>query len=147
MADNTTLNPGVGGDVIATDDIAGVKHELVKVEFGVDGVATMVADTDGARLPVKVAMAGTATRTLVADTAVAVTVLAANANRKGAYLLNTSSAILYVGLGAVDPTATDFTEQLLQWQSWRVPDVYTGIIKGLWASDPNDGVARVTELS
>lgn len=43
MADNTILNPGVGGDTIATDDIAGVKHELVKVEFGVDGSATQVS--------------------------------------------------------------------------------------------------------
>lgn len=43
MANNTTLNPGSLGDTIATEDIAGVKHELVKVEFGVDGVATKVS--------------------------------------------------------------------------------------------------------
>jgi hypothetical protein len=30
MADNTTLNTGSGGDVIATDDIAGVKYQRVK---------------------------------------------------------------------------------------------------------------------
>ena len=34
MADNTTLNPGVGGDVIATDDIAGVKYQRIKIGFG-----------------------------------------------------------------------------------------------------------------
>lgn len=50
MADNTQLNPGTGGDVIATDDIAGVKHQLVKVEFGEDGAATQVSATN--RLPV-----------------------------------------------------------------------------------------------
>ena len=147
MANNTTLNPGVGGDVIATDDIAGVKHELVKAEFGAAGSATMVADTDAARLPVQTARAATATRTTVADSAIAVSLLAANTTRKGAYLVNTSSAILYMGLGTVDPSAADFTEQLLQWQSWRVPDCFTGQIKGIWASDPNDGVARVTELT
>lgn len=43
MADNTTLNIGTGGDVIATDDIGGVKHQRVKVEFGVDGVASDVS--------------------------------------------------------------------------------------------------------
>lgn len=44
MADNTTLTPGAGGgDVIATDDIAGVKHQRVKVEFGADGSATDVS--------------------------------------------------------------------------------------------------------
>jgi len=38
MADNTTLNEGSDGDVIATDDINGVKHQRVKMTLGVDGV-------------------------------------------------------------------------------------------------------------
>jgi len=46
MADNTTLNSGSGGDVIATDDIAGVKHQRVKIQYGVDGSATDVSDTN-----------------------------------------------------------------------------------------------------
>jgi hypothetical protein len=66
MADNTVLNLGAGGDVIATDDIGGIKHELVKVEFGVDGVATQVSAGDP--LPVTVATlplpAGAATAAL-----------------------------------------------------------------------------------
>lgn len=53
MADNTTLNAGSGGDIIATDDLAGVKHQLVKVEFGGDGVATMVSTSNP--LPVQIA--------------------------------------------------------------------------------------------
>ncbi len=44
--DNTTINGGIGGDVIATDDIGGVKHQRVKVEFGADGVATDVSLTN-----------------------------------------------------------------------------------------------------
>ena len=52
MADNTTLNVGTLGDVIATDDVGpGVKHQLVKVEFGADGAATMVEAS--APLPVE----------------------------------------------------------------------------------------------
>lgn len=43
MADNTTLNPGAAGDTIATDDISGVKHQMVKVEFGVLDTATLVS--------------------------------------------------------------------------------------------------------
>lgn len=43
MADNTVLNPGSGGDVMATDDIGGVKHPRFKIEFGPDGVATEVS--------------------------------------------------------------------------------------------------------
>jgi hypothetical protein len=46
MADNTILNVGSGGDVIATDDIGGVKHQQVKVEFGADGMATPVSSAN-----------------------------------------------------------------------------------------------------
>lgn len=45
MADNTTLNTGSGGDVIATDDIGGVKHQLVKLEFGAADSATQVSNS------------------------------------------------------------------------------------------------------
>lgn len=38
MSDNTTLNPGTGGDVYASDDIAGVKYQRVKLVHGIDGV-------------------------------------------------------------------------------------------------------------
>lgn len=34
MADNTTLDPGAGGDTIATDDVAGVKYQRVKLVNG-----------------------------------------------------------------------------------------------------------------
>lgn len=37
MADNTTLNTGTGGDVIASDDISGVKFQRVKLIHGADG--------------------------------------------------------------------------------------------------------------
>lgn len=37
MADNTTLNTGTGGDVIASDDIGGVKFQRVKLIQGADG--------------------------------------------------------------------------------------------------------------
>jgi len=40
MADNTQLNPGSGGDVIATDDIGGVKFQRIKVCIGDDGLVT-----------------------------------------------------------------------------------------------------------
>jgi len=53
MADNTTLNTGTGGDVIATDDIGGIKHQRVKVQWGTDGTATDVQDTAAASLPVR----------------------------------------------------------------------------------------------
>lgn len=44
MANNTTLNPGSGGDTIATDDIAGVKYQRVKL---VDGTEDSAAGIPG----------------------------------------------------------------------------------------------------
>lgn len=38
MADNTILNTGSGGDTIRTDDNAGVKTPISKIELGADGV-------------------------------------------------------------------------------------------------------------
>jgi len=40
MADNTTLNAGSGGDTMASDDIAGVKYQRVKLGVGADGAAS-----------------------------------------------------------------------------------------------------------
>lgn len=49
MADNVTIPPTGTGDttpVIAADDIAGVKHQRMKAEFGEDGTATDVSRTN-----------------------------------------------------------------------------------------------------
>jgi hypothetical protein len=46
VADNTTLNTGSGGDVIATDDVGGVKHQLVKLEYGAADSATQVSSAN-----------------------------------------------------------------------------------------------------
>jgi hypothetical protein len=45
MADNTTLNPGVGGDVVAADDVGGVKYQVVKLDLGANGVSSPVSGT------------------------------------------------------------------------------------------------------
>ena len=46
MTDNTTINRGTDGDTIATDDISGIKHQLVKMEFGESDTATQVSSDD-----------------------------------------------------------------------------------------------------
>ena len=58
MADNTTLNPGAGGDLVAADDIGGVKFQRVKVTFGDDGFATDASTA--APLPVTLSATGPA---------------------------------------------------------------------------------------
>lgn len=62
MADNTTLNAGTGGDVIASDDISGVKYQRVKLSIGADGAAADAALT--APLPVRLSDGSSAISTL-----------------------------------------------------------------------------------
>lgn len=46
MADNTILNPGSGGDTMATKDIGGVKWQRTQVTFGGAGVSDDVSLTN-----------------------------------------------------------------------------------------------------
>lgn len=45
MADNISISEGAG-KTIATEDVSDVQHQKVKIEFGTDGVATMVSSSD-----------------------------------------------------------------------------------------------------
>lgn len=69
MADNTNLNAMTGGDVISTDDIAGVKVQRIKVQYGSDGSATDV-DT-GTPLPVTISGVATSAKQDIGNTSVA----------------------------------------------------------------------------
>ncbi len=51
MADNTVLNVGSGGDVIAADDVGGIKHQRVKISVGDEGSAADVSSAEP--LPVR----------------------------------------------------------------------------------------------
>jgi hypothetical protein len=51
-ADNIVLDAGSGGATLATEDVSTVHHQKVKVEFGGDGVATLVQAS--APLPVEI---------------------------------------------------------------------------------------------
>ena len=89
--------------------------------------------------------AGTSSVTSVADTTTSATLKASNSSRKQIIIQNTSSAILYVKYGAT-ATSSDFTV-LLNQNDILVEDHYTGIIDGIWATDPADGAAKVTEIT
>ncbi len=68
MADNVVLNSGSGGETLATDDIGGVQHQRIKIEYGVDGSATDISHTNP--LP---GILGLVTPTTSYSTSVAVT--------------------------------------------------------------------------
>jgi hypothetical protein len=72
-----------------------------------------------------------------------VTLLAANANRKGATIFNDSAATLYVKFGTT-ASATSFNATLGRREYLEVAN-YTGRIDGIWTAAA--GAARITELT
>lgn len=103
MSDNVTIpatgTTGTATPVIATDDIAGVQWQRIKVGFGADGSASDVSQT--APLPVSAKTDLTpAAPTFATVGAGSGQALAGNANRKGLVLVNTSSNLISIGFGA-----------------------------------------------
>lgn len=88
MADNVTLNSGSGGATLATDDIAGVQYQRVKVTWGGDGTAN---DTTAAN-PLPVAEQNTVN----VQEASALDVSAATVNVQEATALDVSGATVTV---------------------------------------------------
>lgn len=88
----------------------------------------------------------TATRSSVAGSASSVTIIAANATRRGLIVYNDSTAILYLALGTGPATSTDFSYKMFPEDCFEIPfPACTAILVGIWASAT--GAARVTELT
>lgn len=98
---------------------------------------------------ISIAPATTGTPTQVAASASAVTLLAANAGRKGATFVNDSTAILFLILSATTPTSSVYTVALSAKGTigsyYEAPYGYTGIVKGIWSAA--NGNAVVTEMT
>lgn len=157
MADNVAITAGSGTSV-AADDIASVFYQRVKLSLGADGTAVDAVAGAGAvgtgvqRMTLAsddplVSLVGAptvGTITSVASSATDVTILASNASRKGAYVYNDSTQVLYLALSNVTSSATVFTQKMAAGDAFSLlPGSYTGVIKGIWASA--NGSARVTE--
>lgn len=143
MADNVELNPGTGGATIASDDIAGIQFQRVKLTLGADG-SNDGDVASGNPLPTKESRPSSATLANVSGSASSVTLVASNANRRGAFIFNDSSSALYIKLGAT-ASATSFTVKVAAGGFYELAQpCYTGIIDGIW--DSATGAARVTEV-
>lgn len=81
--------------------------------------------------------------TSVNDTATSTTLISANADRLEVEVVNTSSAALFILKGSGTASSSNFTARLEQYDYYTTD--YTGQINGVWASDPNDGAAIITE--
>lgn len=83
--------------------------------------------------------------TSVASSATVVTILASNASRRGAFIFNNSTAILYIKFGTA-ASLISFTLPMAANSYYEVPSaIYTGVITGIWAAA--NGNAAVTEVS
>ena len=129
MADNTTMNPGTGGDVIASDDLAtlngggvsGVKVQRVKIGSGADGDFKDATTTTP--IPVSSLMPLTPSSPAVASVGTSsASALASNSARKGLVMINLSSSNISLGLGAAAVLNQGIT--LTPFGTW-VMDQYT----------------------
>ena len=83
--------------------------------------------------------------TRVSASATAVTLIAANTNRRRVIIYNESTVALRVKLGSA-ASATDYSYLLGAGDTYESPTdwVYTGIVTGIW--DSATGAAQVTEI-
>lgn len=150
MANNLTTTTTVAtiptATTIATDEVAGTHYEVLKLADGTEDSATRIAA--GVGTPVNAlrtveASAATPAQSSVAGSASSVSLLAANADRRGASITNDSTALLYLKLGTTAST-TSYTVKMAAGALYEVPFGYTGAIDGIWASAT--GNARITEV-
>lgn len=121
--------------------MAGVRKD------GILQVDDVNLDPDVEPIPVIIGPSSVATESQVADSASSVTILAANTGRRGASIINTSTATLFLRLSSSAATVTNYTVALVQGAYYEVPFGYTGEITGIWSSDPGNGNANVTEFT
>lgn len=89
----------------------------------------------------------TATHSAVNSTNSSVTILASNANRKGARIFNTDANALYLDLsGGTAVAASRAQVKLATDEGYDVPFGCTGLITGIWTAD-GSGVASVVEFA
>jgi hypothetical protein len=106
-----------------------------------------IGDVDVLTLPAVVAATySTSAVTSVASAATSTSILASNANRRMAIMVNDVDKNCYVKLGATAST-TSFSYKLTPGQTLELPmPVYTGAIDAIWEAGPT-GSMRVTEIT
>lgn len=106
-----------------------------------------IGDVDVLTLPdVAIKNYSTSSVTSVVSAAVSTSILASNANRRMAIMVNDTDKNAYVKLGATAST-TSFSYKLTPGQTLELPiPVYTGAIDAIWDTSPT-GSMRVTEIS
>jgi hypothetical protein len=112
--------------------------------------ASLGTKTGAASLAVTLASddlrSATAAFTSVNSANASTNILALNAARKGAVIVNTAANILYLDLTGGTAAVTRYAAALATGEEYQVPFGYSGLITGIWAAD-GAGAALVTEFS
>lgn len=136
-AAHTSGDVGVMALAIRNDN-AGTARSSANGDY--DGVSV---DSNGVQFVRQKPVTANATPASVTAATSSTSLLAANANRRGATIFNDSTAILYLAL-AGSASTTAFTTKVQPDGYYEVPFDYAGAIFGIWAAA--NGAARVTEL-
>lgn len=150
---NTSVNAAqIGGQAPTLDNTTVLATSMrVKTTVAGDTALAVGQATMANSLPVTVASnqtpltSGTGTKSNVGSSASSVTILASNANRKGAVIYNDSTQVLYLDLTGGTATNASYSVQVPSNGYFELPGIviYTGAITGIWAAV--NGNARVTE--
>lgn len=136
VADGADVNAGSTTDIAATvDSIGTMSAKLRLITKQLDNIYTLINSANAVAV---------STLANVNASVTSVTLLASNANRLGATIVNDSvSATLYVKEGAT-ASATSYTHALAPGGELSLDrdPIYTGIIDGIWTAAV--GAARVT---
>lgn len=110
-------------------------------------IGTLVPVTQSGTWTVQMPTSATSTITSVVAAASDTSLLASNTNRKGMYIFNDSTAILYLEFGSGVASTSNYTVQVPANGFFEMPTapVYTGAIRGIWSAA--NGNARITELT
>ena len=139
-ATETTLST-LNGKVTACDTGA------VTISAALPAGTNNIGDIDVLTLPdVALKNYSTSAVTSVVSAAVSTSILASNANRRMAIMVNDTDRNTYVKLGATAST-TSFSYKLSPGQILELPiPIYTGAIDAIWDATPT-GSMRVTEIT
>lgn len=143
MANNKTIN----GVTVATDEIAGIDYQLMKLAAGTeDSIVRIDGDVDGVFTHVRrVKGEATASLSQVSISVTSVTLKAANTARRRLLVVNNSTVRCYIAYAATASLAI-FTLYLDPGAYWEMPDpVYTGLVSVIFAAT-GSGQVMVTEL-
>lgn len=118
---------------ILFDDLGnpiGVTQDGTKYRLQVDAKNTLSSSTN---------------RSSVAGNTSDVLLISANSARLGLLIYNDSDSPVYIGLGSIPVTSSNFTFIIWAQESQMLPSIFIGEVRGIWQSI-NTGFARITEM-